>query len=272
MAPWANGKNAKEYRATMGRKPIGGIFSVGVEEAYRWKDSVQSPAEIRIWVADGIANGLQPWFTKFSGTLYDRRWLGVVEEIYRWHHRVENYLRNEAPLARVGLVYSQQTAWFHEDPRPGHEHRGSRSWAGTRRSSRPDPVRDGARPVARRGAREPVQDPDPAQRRRTLRRAMPAALCLCRSGRQPGGNVRDLASATSGEPRARTSDWRTSSASRSGDMSRDRCETRTCGSRPILRRTGAIRFLAVSTERLADHQRHLPAGCRSPSSRSTSRR
>src|ERR1700730_9572170 len=41
-APWANGKNGKEYRATLGRKPIVGIFSVGVEESYRWKDSVQS--------------------------------------------------------------------------------------------------------------------------------------------------------------------------------------------------------------------------------------
>ena len=68
MPPWANGKNGKEYRATMGSKPIGGIFSVGVEEAYRWKDSVQSPAEIRIWAVDGIANGLRPWFTKFAGT------------------------------------------------------------------------------------------------------------------------------------------------------------------------------------------------------------
>jgi hypothetical protein len=119
MAPWANGKNAKEYRSTMGQKPIGGIFSVGVEEAYRWKDSVQSPAEIRIWAADGIANGLRPWFTKFAGTIRDRRWLSVVEDIYRWHHRVEKYLRNEAPLARVGLVYSQQTAWFHRGPRGG---------------------------------------------------------------------------------------------------------------------------------------------------------
>jgi Hypothetical glycosyl hydrolase 6/Beta-galactosidase trimerisation domain len=113
MPPWANGKSAKEYRATMGKKPIGGIFSVGVEEAYRWKDSVQSPAEIRIWAADGIANGLRPWFTKFSGTIHDGRWLGVVEDIYRRHERIENYLRNVAPLARVGLVYSQQTGWFH---------------------------------------------------------------------------------------------------------------------------------------------------------------
>jgi hypothetical protein len=113
MPPWAAGKNAKEYRATMGPMPVAGIFSVGVVGPHRWSDSVQSEAEVRIWVADGIANGLRPWFTKFSGTLHDRRWLGVVEDIYRWHHRVETYLRNEAPLAKVGLVYSQQTAWFY---------------------------------------------------------------------------------------------------------------------------------------------------------------
>lgn len=112
-APWANGKNGKEYRATLGGKPVGGIFSVGLEEPYRWKDSVQNDAEIRIWVADGIANGLRPWFTKFSGTLHDRRWLKVVEEIYDWHYRSESYLRNETSLARVAMVYSQQTGTFY---------------------------------------------------------------------------------------------------------------------------------------------------------------
>src|SRR5262249_24888156 len=113
MPPWAAGKNAKEYRATMVQKPAGGIFGVGGGGASGWTDSVRGEAEIRIWVADGIANGLRPWFTKFSGTLHDRRWLGVVEDLYRWHHGVETYLRNVAPLARVGLVYSQQTAWFY---------------------------------------------------------------------------------------------------------------------------------------------------------------
>ncbi|MEZ4865210.1 MAG: beta-galactosidase trimerization domain-containing protein [Caldilineaceae bacterium] len=113
MPIWANGKNGKEYRATLGNKPIGGIFSVGVEEKYRWKDSVQSEAEIRLWVADGIANDLRPWFTKFGGVLYDQRWLKPVEEIYTWHHANERYLRNERPLARVALVYSQQTAAYY---------------------------------------------------------------------------------------------------------------------------------------------------------------
>jgi hypothetical protein len=97
----------------MGNKPVGGIFSVGVEEPYRWKDSVQDGPEIRLWALDGIANGLRPWFTKFSGTLYDRRWLPVVEEIYGWHYRNQRYLRQERSLARVGLVYSQQTAQYY---------------------------------------------------------------------------------------------------------------------------------------------------------------
>jgi hypothetical protein len=113
MPPWENGKNGKEYRATLGRKAIAGIFSVGLEEEYRWKDSVQSPAEIRLWVADGIAHDLRPWFTKFNAKPIDKRWLPVVEEIYIWHHQNERYLRNESSLARIAMVYSQQTATFY---------------------------------------------------------------------------------------------------------------------------------------------------------------
>jgi hypothetical protein len=113
MPPWSNGKNGKEYAATLGRKPIVGIFSMGLEEPYRWKDSVQNGDEIRLWVADGIAHNLRPWFTKFNGKIIDGRWLKVVEELYGWHYRNERYLRNERSLARVALVYSQQTAAFY---------------------------------------------------------------------------------------------------------------------------------------------------------------
>lgn len=112
MAPWAIGLSAKEYRATLGAKPAIGMFSVGVEEVYRWKDSVQNADEIRLWSADLIANGMRPWFIKFGAVLRDERWLKPVEEIFVRHARWEKYLRNERPLARVGVVYSQQTARF----------------------------------------------------------------------------------------------------------------------------------------------------------------
>src|SRR5215831_1817445 len=111
--PWANGRRAKEFRAVMGRKPVAGIFSVGLEEPYRWKDSVQSEPEVQLWVADATANGMRPWVTKFSGVLYDRRWLPIVERIYDWHYRHERYLRNERSLARVALLHSEQTETFH---------------------------------------------------------------------------------------------------------------------------------------------------------------
>lgn len=113
MPPWRNGKTAKEYRAALGRKPIVGIFSVGLEEKYRWKDSVQNGNETRMWVVDGIAHDFRPWFTKFNAKPIDRRWLPVVEEIYDWHFRNERYLRNQDSLARVAMVYSQQTAEFY---------------------------------------------------------------------------------------------------------------------------------------------------------------
>ncbi len=113
MAPWANGKNGKEYRATMGNKAIVGIFSVGIDDEHRWKDSVQSGDEIRMWVADGMAQGLRPWFVKFNAKPIDKRWLPVVQEIFEWHFANEKYLKNLRPLARVGLVYSQQSAWFY---------------------------------------------------------------------------------------------------------------------------------------------------------------
>ena len=114
-APWLMGKTAKEYRSTMGDKPAIGLFGVGLEEPYRWKDSVTSNAEIRIWTLEAIANGMRPWCSKFSATLYDERWLKGVEETYLWTEKNQRYLTNRQPLARVALVYSQQTAWYYGD-------------------------------------------------------------------------------------------------------------------------------------------------------------
>ena len=37
----------------------------------------------------------------------------IVERIYGWHYAHERYLRNESPLARVALLYSEQTAAEH---------------------------------------------------------------------------------------------------------------------------------------------------------------
>lgn len=109
VPPWANGKGAKETRAALGMKPQVGIFSVGIEEEYRWKDSVQSNAEIRIWVAEGVANGLLPCFVKFGAVIFDKRWMDTVSDMYQVYYRAEKYLRNTSNMARIGMLYSEQT-------------------------------------------------------------------------------------------------------------------------------------------------------------------
>jgi type 1 glutamine amidotransferase len=111
---WQNGKFAKEARSSFGMKPIVGMFGVGLEAPYRWKDSVQNPNEIRMWAVDGIAQGFRPWVIKFNGKPLDRRWFKPVGELFVWHWRNEKYLRNERPLARVGIVSGAAAAADHE--------------------------------------------------------------------------------------------------------------------------------------------------------------
>jgi hypothetical protein len=115
---WFAGKCAKMYHAIADGRPVGGIFSVGLEGKHRWKDSVQSPAETETWVAELVAHGMRPWWTKFAATTDDRRWLDTVKDIYQQLATAEPYLRDRRSLARVGVVFSQRTA--------GHELGGER--------------------------------------------------------------------------------------------------------------------------------------------------
>ena len=70
---------------------------------------MQSNAEIRIWVSEGVANGLRPCFVKFGGNIFDKRWMDTVAKLYQKYYDIEKYLKNTAPLVRVGVVYSEQT-------------------------------------------------------------------------------------------------------------------------------------------------------------------
>ncbi len=129
-APWLVGKSAKEYRATMGDKPVIGLFGIGLEEPYRWKDSVTSNAEIRIWALDAMANGMRPWCSKFSGTLHDERWLRAIEEHLRvdgeepalpcgaaadwraWGWCIRSRRRGTTAMSRRGKVENYALGWY----------------------------------------------------------------------------------------------------------------------------------------------------------------
>jgi hypothetical protein len=110
IPPWNSGRGAKELRAGgMAMKPLIHIFSVGLEDSPRWKDSVNTDAELKIWAAGGVANGMRPCFVKFNATPIDKRWFKTMEKVYEGHFRSASYLRNTASMARVAVVIAEQT-------------------------------------------------------------------------------------------------------------------------------------------------------------------
>jgi hypothetical protein len=116
IPPWSNGMSAKIFRSAAGDKAIVGIFGINVATSHRWMKSVKGNAEQQIWVAEGVANGFRPWFTKFGGVQEDQRWMPQVQRFYEWHHGAERYLRDREPTARVAVVYSQQTSLYYGGP------------------------------------------------------------------------------------------------------------------------------------------------------------
>ncbi|HEY4078388.1 MAG TPA: alpha-amylase family protein [Rhizomicrobium sp.] len=109
---WMMGKFAKITRAYMQNLPVVGIFNVGIEDDNRWKDSVQSGAELRAWMQGGIAQGFRPWVAKFNARIFDPRWVAPVVAMYDWHWRNDKYMRNTSNLARVAIVNSTQSGTF----------------------------------------------------------------------------------------------------------------------------------------------------------------
>jgi hypothetical protein len=69
--------------------------------------------EARLWMLEGFAGGIQPWWHHLGAYHEDRRMLRTAEPILRWHAENQHYLINRRPLANIGLVWSQQNVDFY---------------------------------------------------------------------------------------------------------------------------------------------------------------
>ena len=110
---WLAGRNGKRMRATFPERPVILITSIGPEEAYRWKDSVTTGAEIQAWMTDGAAHGMLPWFTKFNGVVPDRRWVEPVVDAFNLHADLEPVLGAMTPTAEIAMIDPATTLRHH---------------------------------------------------------------------------------------------------------------------------------------------------------------
>lgn len=121
---WSSGRNGKRIHATFPDRPVQLITSIGPEEEYRWKDAVTSGHEIQLWMTDGAAHGLNPWFAKFNGVVPDTRWVEPVAEVFNLHAELEPVLGTMHTTAEIAVVDPSTTLrhWAPEKRREAEHH------------------------------------------------------------------------------------------------------------------------------------------------------
>jgi hypothetical protein len=70
-------------------------------------------AEARMWMIEGIAGGIQPWWHHVGAFQEDRRMFATAEPLMRWHKANQQYLVDRQPIAPVGVVWSQRNTDFY---------------------------------------------------------------------------------------------------------------------------------------------------------------
>jgi hypothetical protein len=75
-------------------------------------------AEARMWMIEGFAGGIQPWWHHVGAYHEDRRMYRTAAPVMRWHESNEEYLVNRRPVATVGVVWSQRNTDFYGRENP----------------------------------------------------------------------------------------------------------------------------------------------------------
>lgn len=84
--------------------------------------------EARMWMIEGMAGGIQPWWHMVAAYHEDRRMYHNPTALFHWNRDNEQYLINRTPIATIGLVWSQQNMDFYG--RDNTEERVELPWRG----------------------------------------------------------------------------------------------------------------------------------------------
>ncbi len=70
--------------------------------------SAKPAHEAHLWMVEGFAGTIQPWWHHISAYHEDRRQYRTAEPLMAWHAAHEEYLTQRTPIAPIGLLWSQE--------------------------------------------------------------------------------------------------------------------------------------------------------------------
>lgn len=73
--------------------------------------------EARMWMFEGFAGGIQPWWHHIGAYHEDRRMYHTAEPVMKWYEANQQYLANRRPLATIGIAWSQRNTDFYGQER-----------------------------------------------------------------------------------------------------------------------------------------------------------
>jgi hypothetical protein len=78
-----------------------------------FRKSAKPEPEARLWILEGFAGTIQPWWHHVGGHQEDRRQFNTIEPLNRWHEAHQEFLVDRQPVDNVGVVWSQQNTDFY---------------------------------------------------------------------------------------------------------------------------------------------------------------
>ncbi len=75
--------------------------------------SAKPAAEARMWMYEGFAGGIQPWWHHIGAYHEDRRAYLTAEPVMKWYEANQRYMVDRKPLASVGIAWSQRNTDFY---------------------------------------------------------------------------------------------------------------------------------------------------------------
>ncbi|WP_116090478.1 alpha-amylase family protein [Sphingomonas crusticola] len=88
-------------------------IAIEAQAIYGPRLTTKAAPEAQMWMYEGMAGGLSPWWHTISAHHHDKRRYATVPPVLHWAKANEVYLHDRTPVASVGLVWSEENNVFY---------------------------------------------------------------------------------------------------------------------------------------------------------------